>query len=314
MLNEIAVSNKRTLIILTAFLFVMTVVGCNSNMHKSSKLDSIVEGNQLAKLINEKPAEKIILLDVRSEDEYNKGHLAGAILIDLKDWEEESLASETDLEHETLWKNKIGKMGINGYDPVIIYDDGRMTNSARIWFILQHFGVLKTSVVNGGYPMLESQIRNGNLTISYEQTKPVPVIFEPNGKTSASVKLIERQNVLESIEEEKSQILDTRTHDEYKGIDLRNNPRGGHLPAAINLPHKELLDDKGRLKSPEKLAKIFKKAGFKKGSPIIIYCNSGGRASLTALAAKRAGYGPVMNYYHSFKEWSAEMSCPLEMP
>jgi thiosulfate/3-mercaptopyruvate sulfurtransferase len=314
MLKEINALNRRIFNMLLAILFAMTATGCNSNLYKSYNSGLVVEGDELAKLLNKKPAEKMIILDLRNEDAYNKGHIAGAVKIDLNEWEKESLATETGLDNEAFWKNKIGSVGINGNVPVLIYDDGNMTGAARIWFILQYFGVSKLSVLNGGYPILKSQIIDGNLAISHEQTKPVPVKFELNSENSGQVKLMERQNVLEAIEQKESQILDTRTHNEYTGSDLRNNPRGGHLPTATNLPHKDLLDDKGCLKSPKKLAKIFKEAGFKKGNPIIIYCNTGGRASLTALAAERAGYGPVMNYYHSFKEWSADMSCPLEKP
>jgi len=31
------------------------------------------------------------------------------------------------------------------------------------------------------------------------------------------------------------------------------------------------------------------------------------------LAAVRAGYGPVMNYYLSFGDWAADPGCPLVM-
>ncbi len=107
-------------------------------------------------------------------------------------------------------------------------------------------------------------------------------------------------------------MFDTRTYEEYTGENLRDNTRGGHLPNAINLPHNKLLDKKGRLKSPQALAAILKKAGFKQGQPIITHCQGGGRASLAALAADIAGYGPVMNYYLSFGDWAADMSCPIE--
>ena len=312
MFKEKVVLDRYILVILFAFLSVLTGMSCNSNMLHSSNLKLIVEGDELAGLLNKKSVKKIIVLDVRSEDEYNKGHIPGAVRVDLNEWEKLSLAIDTGLDNVAFWKDKIGATGINGKDPVLIYDDGSMTSAARIWFILQYFGVSKLSVLNGGFPMLESQIKDGNIKVSDKQAQPVPVKFELTGEDSGQVKLMERQKVLEAIAQKDSQILDTRTHNEYTGADLRNNPRGGHLPSAMNLPHKDLLDEKGRLKSPKTLAEIFNKAGFKKGEPIIIYCNTGGRASLTALAAERAGYGPIMNYYHSFKEWSANETCPLE--
>lgn len=120
--------------------------------------------------------------------------------------------------------------------------------------------------------------------------------------------------MLRAIEQHEAQIFDARTQDEYVGKDLRKNSRGGHLPTAINLPHTQLLNEQGKLKSPEELAKLFEQAGFERGQPVITHCDGGGRASLAALAAARAGYGPVMNYYLSFGDWAADASCPVETP
>jgi thiosulfate/3-mercaptopyruvate sulfurtransferase len=109
-------------------------------------------------------------------------------------------------------------------------------------------------------------------------------------------------------------VFDARTREEHLGREARGNPRAGHVPGAINLPHKDLLDESGKLTKPEELAALFDQAGFEKGQPIITHCQSGGRASLAALAAARAGYGPVFNYYLSFGDWAADASCPVVTP
>ena len=297
---------------LFAFIIAATISGCNSNQYYTS--DLVTQGNELALQLNKNAAEQLVILDVRSKAEYDKGHIAGAVRVDPSEWKDQSLAVETGLDHETLWKNRIGALGITGWDPILIYDDGSMTKAARIWFIFQHFGVPNTRVLNGGYPILKPLIKKGRIAISQEQTEPKPAKFEHTENTAARVELIERQRVRTAIELGEAQVFDTRTHEEYTGENKRNNTRGGHLPTAINLPHNKLLDNKGRLKSPQELAAILKKAGFKRGQPIITHCQSGGRASLAALAADIAGYGPVMNYYLSFGDWAADASCPIEKP
>lgn len=291
-------------------IIVTIVTGCDSN--RPYPCGSIIERNGLALRLNEKLPEHPVILDVRSKAEYDKGHIAGAVRVDPSEWKQLSLASETGLDHETLWKNRIGALGISGSDSVLIYDDGSMTKAARIWFIFQHFGVPDTEVLNGGYPILKPLIKSGRIAVSKQQTKPTPVKFEHISVNPARVALIERQQVRKAIENKEAQIFDTRTHDEYTGKQMRNNPRWGHLPTAINLPHNKLLDNKGRLKPPKTIAAMFEKAGFKRGSPIIVHCDGGGRASLAALAAECAGYGPVMNYYLSFGDWAADASCPIE--
>ncbi len=291
-------------------IFAATLPGCSSYQYYPS--DLVTEGDELALLLNKRATEQLVILDARSKAEYDKGHIAGAVRVDPAEWKEQSLAAETGLNHEMLWKNRIGALGISGRDPILIYDNGSMTTATRIWFIFQHFGVPNTSVLNGGYPILKTLIRKGRIPVSQEQTKPIPAKLEYIDNTSARVALVERQSVRKAIINGEAQVFDTRTYEEYTGENLRDNTRGGHLPNAINLPHNKLLDKKGRLKSPQALAAILKKAGFKQGQPIITHCQGGGRASLAALAADIAGYGPVMNYYLSFGDWAADMSCPIE--
>lgn len=286
--------------------------GCASTGH--ARLGPVVEPTELAKRLNRPSAGRLLVLDVRDAKAYDAGHVAGAVRLDFAKWEKDSLAAPTGLDHETLWRERIGHLGVSGRDPVVIYDDGHMTQAARIWFIFQHFGVPEAGVLNGGYPALEPLITDGAITVSRAPTTPRPTKFHPTATTETRIALVGRQRVREAVERGKAQILDARTPAEYTGKDLLKNPRGGHIPTAINLPHKKLLDEHGRLKSPKALAALFARAGFQRGQPIITHCESGGRASLAALAAQRAGYGPVMDYYLSFGDWAADKSCPVVRP
>lgn len=293
-------------------LLAVAAPGCQA-VHRGH-LGPVVEPEMLAAQLKDASPRRLIVLDVRDSEAYQAGHAAGAVWVAPAVWKEESLAAETGLDHETLWRERIGNLGVSGREPVVIYDDGRMTEAARVWFIFQHFGVPEASVLNGGYPAVEPLLANGRLKPSSEPTAPQPTTFKPGGTTDTRIAVIERQRVREAIEAGKAQIFDARTRAEYTGADLRKNTRGGHIPTAINIPHQELLDAGGRLKSPDELAVLLDRAGFQRGQPIITHCDGGGRASLAALAAERAGYGPVMNYYLSFGDWAADASCPVETP
>lgn len=285
--------------------------GCATTQR--APLGDVMEPEVLASRTSHKSTNgRVIILDVRETTAYDAGHVAGAVHADPKQWKDESLASETGLSHEALWHGRIGALGVTGDDAVVVYDDGRMTEAARIWFIFQHFGVSDVAVLNGGYRALEPLIASKRVPVDRDPTPAKPVQFRPASKSTGTIGLVERQRVLRAIEQHEAQVFDARTQDEYVGKDLRKNSRGGHLPTAINLPHTQLLNEQGRLKSSEELAKLFEQAGFKRGQPVITHCDGGGRASLAALAADRAGYGPVMNYYLSFGDWAADGSCPVE--
>ncbi|MBW1690404.1 MAG: rhodanese-like domain-containing protein [Deltaproteobacteria bacterium] len=75
--------------------------------------------------------------------------------------------------------------------------------------------------------------------------------------------------------------LDCREPKEYKS---------GHIPGAINIP-RGLLE-----------FKIGKKISDK-NTPVVMYCKSGGRASLACCSIQRMGYKNVKNMDGGWKAW-----------
>ncbi|MDX2146371.1 MAG: rhodanese-like domain-containing protein [Planctomycetota bacterium] len=290
--------------------------------------EAILEAQELPSAIG---AGSIIILDVRDQASYDAGHLPRAVHVDYERWAHLSMDEPTGLKHDDAWRVRIGKLGVSADSDVIIYDDGKMTNAARIWFILQHFGVRRVRVVNGGFPLIDHEVKFGKLRLSTDHEPHERVTFKPmsTGDNTAmdgqagmpqalqpqgdegEVKLIERQELFAAMQRGDVQVLDTRSREEFEGREQRKNPRGGHLPGARNIPHAEFLDQRGRLRSPEELDALLSQAGFVKGKPIATHCESGGRSSLAALAAARAGYRPVLNYYLSFGDWAKDWTCPV---
>jgi len=258
--------------------------------------------------------EPLVILDVRPEGPYAAGHLPGAVRLEHRQWESDSLSERSGLDNESLWMQRIGELGIDGRGTVLIYDGGGMTDAARVWFILQGFGAADVRVINGGFPRIQDAARTGAVTLSTSASVPSPTAFVPGSAAKDRIAWISRQDLKALVDAHRIQILDARTAKEFEGTDLRGNSRGGHLPGAANLPHGALLDAQGRLKSPEEISRILGSAGFVKGEPIVTHCQGGGRAALAALAAARAGYGPVTNYYLSFGNWSADAKCPVVTP
>lgn len=255
--------------------------------------------------------ENAVLLDVRPRSSFEAGHVRGARWVDLSDWTKLARSSNDGLEYYKKWQSRIRDLGVRPNDAVRVYDDGSMTEAARVWFILQHFGVERATVVNGGYPALQAELPADRI-----QTGPPQLVLSSDepwpDRTGGLVRLSTRDEIRRCLTAKEARILDARTPGEYAGIDLRGNKRGGHIPDAINLPHTELLDAAGRLKPAEELRALFERAGLKPGDRIIAHCQSGGRSSLAALALIEAGYRNVANYYLSFADWAADETCPLE--
>lgn len=277
----------------------------------------MIEAAEVAGFIR-RAGDDLAVLDAREELAYTAGHVPGAVRVDPSDWKRLSLTDDEGLSNAEAWRRRIGALGIESDDAVLVYDDGAMTHAARVWFILQHFGVREIRVLNGGIPMLERAIRRveapGRLTRSTETVDPAPAGFDPPDEIDRGIGVIGTDRLRAAIDAGKVSVLDARTPREFRGEDQRDNQRGGHLPGAVNVPHERLLDERGRLKPADELAGILREAGFERGTPVVTHCQSGGRASLAALAAARAGFGPVVNYYLSFGAWSADSACTVIGP
>jgi len=129
-----------------------------------------------------------------------------------------------------------------------------MTEAARVWFILQYFG-LTAVILNGGWPAVKASGLSG------AAPDPRAPDLKPG---SGRVGLMDRARLKTALETET--LFDARTEAEHLGHDLKANARGGHLPGAVLMPHADLLDG-GRLRPPHDLRARLDAAGFHPGPP-----------------------------------------------
>jgi len=174
-----------------------------------------------------------------------------------------------------------------------------MTNAARVWFLLQYFG-LNAVIVNGGWPALRDADPPAGSGPSQAGFTVRP--------GAGPVDLIHREALRDQLET--IRVFDSRTRAEYTGEDMRKNPRGGHLPGALQLSHADLLRG-GLVRPAAELSAMLDHAGFRPGDHIVTHCEGGGRAALAAAAAVRAGYPNVRVYYLSFADWAKDETCPV---
>lgn len=266
----------------------------------------VMTSNPLLSASNLASTSNVIVLDVRDRSAYDAGHWPGAIHLDIKRWESLARTAEGNLDRAEVWAAQIGGLGVDGTKPVVVHDDGRMTEGARAWFILQWHGV-DARVLDGGWPALSRQphfrpelVSNLPAAVDYQR----PVAHVP------TVRLIQREELRNRLDDG-LQVLDARTRAERAGEDLRANRRGGHLPGSKWVPHAELLQPDGTMKSALELRSQLSTAGLDADTPVVTHCDAGGRAALAALAALVAGQRDVHAYYLSFSDWAADESCPI---
>jgi thiosulfate/3-mercaptopyruvate sulfurtransferase len=257
--------------------------------------DPVIEAEYLAQLSH------YLLLDARGTSVDQRDIVDGAVTVPVEKWVDAAKTDTTSFENAEYWEKEIANLGLSAETRAVVFDDGRMTEAARVWFILQFFGA-KALVLNGG----ASSLLTKSVSVAMD-TPPNPTPFQAI-YDAGSVGLVDRDKLKAGLGT--ATVFDARTPAEFRGEDLRSNARGGHLPGARLLPHSDLLEA-GRLRSPEALREMLSKTGFEAGDHLVTHCDGGGRAALAAIAAVRAGYEDVNVYYLSFSDWAKDESCPI---
>lgn len=269
--------------------------------------DPILEPEAFAASLDHSDPRRVIL-DCRKLEDFAPTNIKGSRRVDLAEWSKKS-RSPGGLDDAEGWSNRIGALGISDASTVYVYDAGGMTDAARVWFLLQRFGVRDIRVVNGGWKNLQPHLAEKHLQHGTSSAF-APAIFA--ARVSGPIGVTARDELKDIAARKSVAVLDVRTVDEYTGKSAKEGERAGHVPAAANLPHRDMLDESGRLRPANELKQMLGGKSLKQDEEVVIYCQSGGRASLAALAAVRAGYTNISNYYMSMGEWLEDETCPIQ--
>src|SRR5262245_30325280 len=98
----------------------------------------------VAELSRPETARLFVVLDARSKDKYNKGHVPGAVGLDHELWNKTFYKDQDAKE----WAKRIGELGIGNKSKVVIYDDALAKDAARVWWILRYFGHKDARLLN----------------------------------------------------------------------------------------------------------------------------------------------------------------------
>ncbi len=116
----------------------ITMVPKIANTHKT---DVLIETDWLSRHLNDTD---IRIVDLRSREEYGKGHIKNAVHLDFKDITGDE-TSRRQLPPENT-SDILGDLGIDENTLAIACDDDSSHYAARLFWILEYFGHKKAAV------------------------------------------------------------------------------------------------------------------------------------------------------------------------
>ena len=109
-------------------------------------------------------------------------------------------------------------------------------------------------------------------------------------------------------------LIDGRPADRFRGENEIIDPVAGHIPGAVSVPARSLVDAHGRFLPAEQLREVLGAAGIDGSVPVATYCGSGVQASHLALAIAVAGIDvEVPVYIGSWSDWISDASRPVQV-
>ena len=248
----------------------------------------------------------VVLADVRwyldgrsGRAAYEKGHLPGAVFVDLDQWlaaHGSPAEGRHPLPAPEVFAAGMAGLGIGDEDTVIAYDDAGGVIAARLVWMLRSTGH-DAALLDGGLSAYAGDLETDEPSWSLAKftARPWP------------------QARLAGIDEAAgggSVLLDARDRARFRGDTEPVDPRAGHIPGARSLPCRDNLDVSGRFLSVSELRKRFEGVGVTDGAEVVSYCGSGVTACHNLIALEHAGLGIGRLYPGSWSQYSSDPTRP----
>jgi thiosulfate/3-mercaptopyruvate sulfurtransferase len=250
-----------------------------------------------------KSNKSLVVIDVMAADVYAKQHVAGAINIPHKNLYKEG-AIEGQLKSPEELAAIFGKKGVSNTSKIIVYDDGSQKYNSRVWWILKYIGAENVQLLHKNMTAWEQ----ARIPLTNTATTLKPAVFTLNVNTAMNIQIPDVKALKLN---PNAVLLDAREKDEYEGADKDQRSKG-HLPGAIWMNYKEVLNADGSFKTKDEVIAAAAKHGAIADKEVVVYCQTGIKASTVYVALKEiAGFSNVKLYAGAYAEWASMNENPF---
>jgi 3-mercaptopyruvate sulfurtransferase SseA/sterol desaturase/sphingolipid hydroxylase (fatty acid hydroxylase superfamily) len=268
--------------------------------------EAAVTARELAEALG---SERLVVLDVRTAERFEAGHVPSAQLVTRGDYSGGDIPGVS-RDRATL-QAMLRARGVDEGAVVVVMGDGG-PEPYRLWWTLHQVGGVQVRVLDGGlasWKALGERLAEG----PGRDVPPGDIrLGEGPGRNLMWADVQAVQAATPGL-----QLVDTRGAPEFTGEKQHAKaPRAGHIPGARHLDWKAVLRLEGDapvLRDPADARAVFAEAGIDPAAPILTYCQSGTRSAAVyySLLQLGADVGQVWNYDGSWAEYSRLADLPV---
>ncbi len=278
-------------------LSVLLLLSCGPDFAENS--NSIIEADEALALTGE---ENVVLVDTQKANFYQMEHVEGAVNISRADIVVMEPYPNLVGTKEQI-ENVLGSKGISNDTTVVIYDNNKNMDAARLWWTLLAYGHAPDSVkvVSGGL----NALRLAGAAIGNDRVNSTPAVYTAEAFDASMMAALEDVKGQVDNPDADTCIIDTRTIEEYQE---------GTIPGSIHYNFENNNFSDGTYRPVDQIRINYLELGVEPDDTVMMFCKTSIRGAQTYLALYNAGYRNLKLYDGAWVEWSSKPSLPVQKP
>ncbi|HYE81530.1 MAG TPA: sulfurtransferase [Clostridia bacterium] len=288
--------SKVLLLLLTASLMI-SAAGCNYKFAEDEG-QYIIDAEAAAGYVGKAGS---VIVDMQKPEDYAKAHIKGAVNIPLAEIVINTPAPNM-LAPKAQIEAVLGSKGIANDTMVIIYDNNKNMEAARMWWTLRIYGHETVRVISGGFNALQA----ARLEMTAEAPAAAVSKYTAKDINTSMLATIDEVKALANQPQQNVILLDTRTKEEFDQETI---------PGSVLFDYSENNYNDGTYKKVQDIKIQYIENKITPDKAIMMYCKTSVRAAQTYLALYNAGYRNMKIYDGAWLEWEAStkpQAAPVE--
>ncbi len=234
------------------------------------------------------------IVDVRSASAYAAGHITGSVHMNASALRTTVDGVPSQVVARSTAEAYFDAAGLKSNAHLVLVGPSNDTGTSRALWTIAYYGATGTvSLLDGGYAAWTASGLD-------ESTDDTTTAGTWGGDPTVEMLRVDKEWLLMHYQDADLEIFDVRSPGEFAN---------GHIPGAYNANWTGNLNGSGLFKSLEDMRTYNNNPS---AQTLVVYCQSGARASVGWAVLKALGYEDVRLYDGSWNEWGADSATPKE--